>query len=220
MAKRWPSPGPLSPLDVGMQTGIFAKHGLEIDASAFNGDARMQQGLTSDLIDVGIGSGPGMAFMVKGVPAKAVGAMAGVPKNMAVMVGGRFADQDGRRPQGQEARRHHRRLADRLDLGKRIGTLKGWGPAGITTVPIGGMPPARGRSSKPAKSTATSARSKSATTSRRPRNGVSLPSATPFVEHFITHVFFVREENDRQAPTGREGIPPGLAGHHRVHEGQ
>jgi NitT/TauT family transport system substrate-binding protein len=58
-----------TPLDVGMQTGIFAKHGVEIEASAFNGDARMQQGLTSDSIDIGIGSGPGMAFTVKGVPA-------------------------------------------------------------------------------------------------------------------------------------------------------
>ncbi len=76
-----------TPLDVGIQTGIFAKHGLEIEASAFNGDAKMQQGLTSDSIDVGIGGGPGMAFMVKGAPAKAVGAMAGIPRNMAVMVG-------------------------------------------------------------------------------------------------------------------------------------
>ena len=61
-----------TPLDVGIQTGIFAKHGLEIEASAFTGDARMQQALTADSLDMGIGSGPGMAFMVKGVPAKAV----------------------------------------------------------------------------------------------------------------------------------------------------
>src|SRR5215213_1871427 len=74
-----------TPLDVGIQTGIFAKHGLEIEASAFGGDARMQQALSADGIDVGIGSGPGMAFMAKGVPAKAVAAMAGVPLNMAVM---------------------------------------------------------------------------------------------------------------------------------------
>jgi len=37
-------------------------------------------------IDIAIGSGPGMAFMAKGVPAKGVYAMAGVPRNMAVMV--------------------------------------------------------------------------------------------------------------------------------------
>src|SRR2546427_11538777 len=71
-----------TPLDVGVQTGIFAKHGLQIEISSFGGDARMQQGLTADAIDVGIGSGPGMAFMAKGVPAKAVAAVAGLPKNM------------------------------------------------------------------------------------------------------------------------------------------
>src|SRR5260370_34528182 len=61
-----------TPLDVGMQTGIFAKHGLEIEASAFGGDARMQQALAADGLDIGVGSGPGMALMAKGVPAKAV----------------------------------------------------------------------------------------------------------------------------------------------------
>jgi ABC-type nitrate/sulfonate/bicarbonate transport system substrate-binding protein len=74
-------------LDIGIQTGIFAKHGLEIEASDATGDAKLQQALTADSLDVGIGSGPGMAFMAKGVPAKAVAAMAGVPRNMAVMVG-------------------------------------------------------------------------------------------------------------------------------------
>src|ERR1700709_1208021 len=76
-----------TPLDVGIEAGIFAKHGLEIEASAAAGGARPQQALTADSADIGIGSGPGMAFMVKGVPAKAVAVMYGVPKNMAVMVG-------------------------------------------------------------------------------------------------------------------------------------
>src|SRR5258708_6111511 len=74
-----------TPLDVGIQTGIFAKHGLEVEASAFGGDARMQQALAADGLDMGIGSGPGMAFMAKGVPANAVRPMAAVPPNMAVM---------------------------------------------------------------------------------------------------------------------------------------
>ena len=34
-----------TPLDVGIETGIFAKHGLEIEASAAAGDAKMQQAL-------------------------------------------------------------------------------------------------------------------------------------------------------------------------------
>src|SRR5437879_1366127 len=65
-----------TPVEVGITTGLFAKHGLEIEVSAFGGDARLQQALTADSIDIGIGSGPGMAFMAKGVPAKAVAAMA------------------------------------------------------------------------------------------------------------------------------------------------
>ena len=131
-----------TPLDVGIQTGIFAKHGIEIEASAFNGDARMQQGLTSDSIDVGIGSGPGMAFMVKGVPAKAVGAMAGIPRNMAVMVG---YNSPIKTVDDLKGKKLGVTTAGSLTdwIGKRIGTQKGWGPAGITTVPIGGMPPAR-----------------------------------------------------------------------------
>src|SRR6201991_5057264 len=76
-----------TPLDIGIQAGIFAKHGLDIEASASSGDAKLQQLIASNSVDIGIGSGPGMAFIVKGVPAKAVAEMYGAPRNMAVMVG-------------------------------------------------------------------------------------------------------------------------------------
>src|SRR3984893_10166855 len=87
VAKVVPFAWSFTPLDIGMQTGIFAKHGLDIEESASAGDAKLQQLLTAGSVDIGIGSGPGMAFSVKGVPAKAVAAMYGLPRNMAVMVG-------------------------------------------------------------------------------------------------------------------------------------
>ncbi len=86
-SRRWRLPGPSRRSTSASRPGIFAKHGLEIEASAAAGDAKLQQALTADSADIGIGSGPGMAFMAKGVPAKAVAVMYGVPKNMAVMVG-------------------------------------------------------------------------------------------------------------------------------------
>ena len=89
-----------TPLDVGIQTGIFAKHGLEIEASAFNGDAKMQQGLTSDSIDVGIGGGPGMAFMVKGRAGQGGRCHGRHPTEHGGDGRLRFTDQDRRRPQG------------------------------------------------------------------------------------------------------------------------
>src|SRR5580698_2187943 len=87
VAKVVPFAWTFTPLDIGMQVGIFAKHGLDIEASASSGDAKLQQLIASDSVDIGIVSGPGMAFIVKGVPAKAVAEMYGAPRNMAVMVG-------------------------------------------------------------------------------------------------------------------------------------
>jgi NitT/TauT family transport system substrate-binding protein len=74
------------PLDVGMRKGFFAKHGLEIEAIAFAGDARMQQAMASDSLDIALGSGPAMAFIVKGSPIKGVAAMAGPPLLLAIVV--------------------------------------------------------------------------------------------------------------------------------------
>ncbi|TMJ87775.1 MAG: ABC transporter substrate-binding protein, partial [Alphaproteobacteria bacterium] len=176
-----------TPLDVGIQTGIFAKHGLEIEASAFNGDAKMQQGLTSDSIDVGIGGGPGMAFMVKGAPAKAVGAMAGIPRNMAVMVG---YDSPIKTVDDLKGKKLGVTTAGSLTewIGRRIGTQKGWGPAGITTVPIGGMPPARA-AIKTNQIDGYITSQEIGISLEEAREWRVITSAAPFVDHFITHVF-------------------------------
>jgi NitT/TauT family transport system substrate-binding protein len=181
-----------TPLDVGIQTGIFAKHGLEIEASAFNGDAKMQQGLTSDSIDVGIGGGPGMAFMVKGAPAKAVGAMAGIPRNMAVMVG---YDSPIKTVDDLKGKKLGVTTAGSLTewIGRRIGTQKGWGPAGITTVPIGGMPPARA-AIKTNQIDGYITSLEIGISLEEAREWRVITSAAPFVDHFITHVFFVRDD--------------------------
>src|SRR5215510_15237245 len=74
------------PLDIGMRKGFFAKQGLDIEAIAFTGDARMQQAMASDSLDIALGSGPAMAFIVKGAPVKAVAAMAGPPLLLAIVV--------------------------------------------------------------------------------------------------------------------------------------
>src|SRR5262245_31072545 len=126
------------PLDIGLRKGFFAKHGLEIESIAFAGDARMQQAMASDSLDIALGSGPAMAFIVKGSPIKGVAAMAGPPLLLAIVV----------RPDGPKT-------AAELK-GKKIsvstaGSLtywlvcetsrrQGWGPKGIDIAPMGAMP--------------------------------------------------------------------------------
>jgi ABC-type nitrate/sulfonate/bicarbonate transport system substrate-binding protein len=181
-----------TPLDVGIQTGIFAKHGLEIEASDATGDAKLQQALTADSLDVGIGSGPGMAFMAKGVPAKAVAAMAGVPRNMAVMVGynstAKTVDDLKGRKLGVTT------VGSLTDwIGKRINALKGWGAEGITTVPIGGMPPARA-AIKTGQIDGYIGALETGYALEEAKEWRVITTATPFVDDFITHVFFVRDD--------------------------
>src|SRR5215475_8859463 len=74
------------PVDVGIKHGIFKKHGLEIESIAFAGDAKMQQAMAADSIDIALGSGPAMAFIAKGAPVKAVAAFAGRPLLLVLAV--------------------------------------------------------------------------------------------------------------------------------------
>src|ERR1700728_4408499 len=142
VAKVVPFAWAFTPLDIGIQAGIFAKHGLDIEESASAGDAKLQQLLTSGSIDIGIGSGPGMAFIIKGVPAKAVAEMYGVPRNMAVMVG---YDSPIKTVADLKGKKLGCTTVGSLTewIGTRINQKEGWGSNDITTVAIGGMPAAR-----------------------------------------------------------------------------
>jgi NitT/TauT family transport system substrate-binding protein len=127
------------PLDIGMRYGIFQKYGIEIENSAYGGGGKLQQALTADSVDIGLGSSPEMSGIVKGVPIKAVAAMAGPPLLIALMV----------RPDGTI------KTVDDLK-GKRVGVTttnsltawlvselsrqKGWGPDGISATPLGAIP--------------------------------------------------------------------------------
>jgi NitT/TauT family transport system substrate-binding protein len=181
-----------TPLDVGIQTGIFAKHGLDVEASAAAGDAKLQQAMTAGSIDIGIGSGPGMAFMAKGVPAKAVAAMAGVPRNMAVMVG---YNSPVKTVDDLKGKKLGCTTVGSLTywIGDRINQVKGWGSSGITMVPIGGMPPARA-AVKTGQLDGYIGALEAGISLEEAKEWRVITTATPFVDQFITHVFFARNE--------------------------
>ena len=187
-----------TPLDIGIQEGIFAKHGLEIEASASAGDAKLQQLLTAGSTDIGIGSGPGMAFAVKGVPAKAVAAMYGLPRNMAVMVG---YDSSVKSVAELKGKKLGVTTVGSLTawIGDRINQKEGWGKDGIDVVPIGGMPPARAAIKTHQIDGYIGALETGYQLEENKEWRVITP-ATPFVDHFITHVLFARNEVVQKNP--------------------
>jgi ABC-type nitrate/sulfonate/bicarbonate transport system substrate-binding protein len=126
------------PPDVGMRNGIFQKNNIELELTAFAGDARMQQAAAADSIDILLGSGPAMAFIAKGSPIKGIAAMAGPPLLLAIVV----------RPDGPKT------VADLKGKTVSVSTAgsltywlvsetsrrHGWGPNGINIAPMGAMP--------------------------------------------------------------------------------
>src|SRR5215469_13850637 len=56
------------PVHVGVEVGIFNKHGLDIEIANFGGDAKLLQALTASGIDIALGGGPTIAFVQKGTP--------------------------------------------------------------------------------------------------------------------------------------------------------
>ena len=137
VAKAVPEAFSFTPLDIGIRKGFFAKNGVEVEASAFAGDAKLQQAMTANSIDMGIGSGPGMAFIVKGSPVKAVAAMAGPPLLLAIVV-----RPDGAKSVAElKAKKISVSTAGSLTywLVSETSRRQGWGPQGIDIQPMGAM---------------------------------------------------------------------------------
>jgi len=126
------------PLNVGVEEGIFAKYGLDVEISALTGDAKLQQALASDSVDFGLGSGPSMAFAVKGSPVIAVAAFATEPRNISVVVG---ADSTIKTVADLKGTRLAVTTVGSLTdwLVHRLSVQEGWGNDGVKTAAIGGF---------------------------------------------------------------------------------
>jgi NitT/TauT family transport system substrate-binding protein len=86
VGKAVPTAFTFTPLDIGIDAGIFKKHGLDIESFGFGGSAKLQQALAADSLDIGIGSGPELSFVAKGAPVLGVAAMAGKPALLSIIV--------------------------------------------------------------------------------------------------------------------------------------
>ena len=124
------------PLDVGIQQGIFAKHGIEVEGLALGGAAKLQQAMAAGAIDVGLGSGPALSFIAKGAPQLGIAAMAGRPSIMALLVA-----KDG--PIKTVADLKGKTLSISAPggvpewLARELSRQQGWGPDGMTLVGLG-----------------------------------------------------------------------------------
>lgn len=125
-------------LDAGIALGNYDKEGLAIERIDLGGGAKLHQAVNAGAVDLAIGGGTDLQFLVKGAPEKVVAAMGQSPANLAIVV---------------RADSPYRSIADLK--GKKIGVStvgsltsfmameasrrEGWGPNGMEILPLGGM---------------------------------------------------------------------------------
>jgi ABC-type nitrate/sulfonate/bicarbonate transport system substrate-binding protein len=181
-----------TPLDVGLHEGFFAKYGIDLEIANFGGDARLQQALVSESMDLGVGSGPSMAFVVKGAPVIAVAAFAGPPNNIGVVVSGdspikTVADLKGK----LMAISTTGSLTEWLT--KRLSAHEGWGPDGMKMVSIGDTAQ-QASAIKAHQVDAFMGGTETGYRLEEAGDGRVLLDMAPYVPHFVTHVVFARKQ--------------------------
>jgi NitT/TauT family transport system substrate-binding protein len=198
LAKAVPNSFAFSTAEIGADAKLWQQENIELAVSAFRGDAQMQQALTAGAIDVALGSGPGLGFRAKGVPAIGVAAMYGPPSNLALTVLARspirtVADLKGKRI-GVTT------LGSLTDwLTRKLSQQQGWGSDGIQVMPLGAVP------------------ARLAAMERGELDGMVIEAATGYEleeqgkgrnillfgdieKHFYTHVIFATDEMIEKRP--------------------
>jgi len=181
-----------TPIDVGIEAGLFAKQGLELTVTGFAGDARVQQALVSDSIDFGLGSGAGMGFLAKGVPAKAVAAMAGAPMNICMVVPYNSPIKTLDDIKGKKI--GITTVGSLTDwLLKRVVADKKWAPSDVTAVTVGGLDSTKAALKTGQIDGVVIAQELGYALEAAKEWRVVAPLA-PFAPDFHTHVIFARDE--------------------------
>src|SRR5262249_23584083 len=124
------------PADVGIEAGIFKKHGVDVEISNFGGDARLLQALTADAIDIALGGGPTLAFVAKGTPMLGVAALADAPGTIMLVV---LKDGPVKTEDDLKGRTVSVSTKGSLTdwLGQELSRSHGWGNDGIKIAPLG-----------------------------------------------------------------------------------
>ncbi len=127
------------PVDVGVHTGIFSKHGLDVEISNFSGGAKLHQAMAAGAIDIGVGAGPELALIAKGSPELAIcNATAPLPFIGIVVP----ADSTVHSTDDLKGMKIGVSTTGSLTywLARELARTRGWGVDGVTTVAIGGEP--------------------------------------------------------------------------------
>lgn len=126
-----------APLNVGIETGLFRKYGVDVEQVDFTGSAKLHAGMVAGAIDIGLGSGPELALVAKGSPEIGVAALAGKPLLLGILV-----PWDSPAHQASDLKGAKIGVSSTASLtywlALELARTQGWGPGGVIPVSTGG----------------------------------------------------------------------------------
>lgn len=137
IGKASPTSTAMLPADVGQKTGIFLKHGLEVEIASFSGGAKLHQAMVAGSVEVGVGAGPELALIAKGSPELAICNASGPAPFIGIALP---KDSPVTKPEDLKGKKMGVTSTGSLTywLAREFARTRGWGVEGIQTVAIGG----------------------------------------------------------------------------------
>ena len=131
-----------TPLQVGIDQGIFRQAGLDLDTNIFAGAAKLQQAMVAGGADIALSGSTDLVYLVKGAPELCIGALVGPPMGLGLVVRNgpitKLADLRGKKLGVSSP------SALTGWLGMEVAQSQGWPQDQITLVALGGNVPAQG----------------------------------------------------------------------------
>jgi NitT/TauT family transport system substrate-binding protein len=125
-------------LDAGVQQGVFARRGLDVQPLSLFGGGKGAQAMAAGSVDMELGGAPELAYAVKGAPERGVADPVAIPGLMAFIVPPDGAT-DIRDLRGKTVAIST--LGSLTDwLGRETARREGWGPDGMRLVALGAGP--------------------------------------------------------------------------------
>jgi NitT/TauT family transport system substrate-binding protein len=127
-----------APVDVGIDAGIFKKHGLDVERIDFAGGAKLHQAMAAGAIDIAVGTGSDLLFIARGAPERAVAAYANDLNSLALVA---RADDTVRTLADIKGKTIGTTTPGSFTswIAQTIATKEGWGPNGIKLAYLGQM---------------------------------------------------------------------------------
>ena len=199
---------PMSVMELGVDRGFFAKNDIDLEITSFTGDAKLQQAFAADSIDIGTGSGPAMAFEIKGAPTIAIAAFAGPPGTICVATN---VDSPIKTTHDLKGKTLAISTTGSLTewLVKRLSAHEGWGPDGIQTIALGAGAAMNGALFTHQVDAMMTGTENAYLAADKGQVRV-IAGAEEFVPDFVTHVIFARKDLVASKPDAVERFLKGF----------